>query len=107
LLFHGAMTGYGLLVLLFEADKREWKKDLIVLSAMTVWALLGNTLYNGQAWGKKQFFNWFFMVRDPFYILPKSIAPIIMPFLNVALFMVVEWVVYIICLGRKNCKSEK
>jgi len=107
LLFHGAMTGYGLLVLLFEADKREWKKDLIVLSAMTAWALLGNTLYNGQAWGKTRFFNWFFVVRDPFYILPENIAPIIMPFLNVALFMVVEWVVYIICLGRKNCKSEK
>ncbi len=106
LLFHGAMTGYGLLVLLFEADKREWKKDLIVLSAMTVWALLGNTLYNGQAWGKTQFFNWFFVVRDPFYILPESIAPIIMPFLNVALFMVVEWVVYVICLGRKGCKPN-
>jgi len=107
LLFHGAMTGYGLLVLLFEADKQEWKKDLRVLSAMTAWALLGNTLYNGQAWGKTRFFNWFFVVRDPFYILPGSIAPIIMPFLNVALFMVVEWVVYIICLGRKNCKPKK
>jgi len=106
LLFHGAMTGYGLLVLLFEADKREWKKDLIVLSAMTVWALLGNTLYNGQAWGKTQFFNWFFVVRDPFYILPENIAPIIMPFLNIALFMVVESVVYVICLGRRGCKAN-
>lgn len=107
LLFHGAMTVYGLLVLLFEADKREWKKDLMVLSAMTAWALLGNTLYNGQAWGKTQFFNWFFVVQDPFYFFPERIAPVIMPFLNVVLFMVVEWVVYAICLGRKNRKPEK
>jgi len=73
---------------------------------MTVWALLGNTLYNGQAWGKTQFFNWFFVVRDPFYILPESIAPIIMPFLNVALFMAVELVVYAVCLGRKAGKEN-
>lgn len=106
LLFHGAMTGYGLFVLLFEEDKREWKKDLLVISAMTIWALLGNTLYNGQAWGKTRFYNWFFVVRDPFYILPESIAPIIMPFLNIALFMVVETIVYSICLGRKNCKTD-
>ena len=106
LLFHGAMTGYGLLILLFEEEKRDWKKDLLVVSAMTAWALLGNTLYNGQAWGKIQFFNWFFVVRDPFYILPESIAPMIMPFLNVALFMVVESVVYAICLGRKSSKAD-
>lgn len=96
LLFHGVMTGYGLIVLLFEGIKREWKKDLLVISAMTAWAILGNTLYNGQAWGKTQFFNWFFVVRDPFYILPENIAPFIMPFLNIVLFFVVESLVYII-----------
>lgn len=106
LLFHGAMTGYGLLVLLFDDNKREWKKDLIVISTMTAWALLGNTLYNGQAWGKTQFFNWFFVVQDPFYILPESIAPIIMPFLNIALFMVVESLLYAGCFGSKNCKLK-
>ena len=104
LLFHGIMTGYGLLVLLFDDSKREWKKDLIVIGAMAAWALLGNTLYNGQAWGKNQFFNWFFVVRDPFYILPESIAPAIMPFLNIALFMAVESLVYAICFYGKNCK---
>lgn len=94
LLFHGVMTGYGLLALLFEDTKREWKKDLLVISAMTAWAILGNTLYNGQAWGKTQFFNWFFVVRDPFYLLPENIAPFIMPFLNIILFFVVESLVY-------------
>lgn len=104
LLFHGAMTGYGLLVLLFDDNKREWKKDLIVISIMTAWALLGNTLYNGHAWGKTQFFNWFFVVQDPFYILPEGIAPIIMPFLNIALFMAVESLLYAGCFSSKNCK---
>lgn len=102
LLFHTLMTGYGLLVLLFENGKREWKKDLAVITVMTAWALLGNTLYNGQAWGKTHFFNWFFVVRDPFYILPEQIAPFIMPFLNIALFMAVETIVYSICRRRKK-----
>lgn len=94
LLFHSLMTGYGLLVLLFEGKRREWKKDLAVITAMTAWALLGNTLYNGEAWGKTHFFNWFFVIRDPFYILPEHIAPFIMPVLNIVLFMAVETIVY-------------
>lgn len=104
LLFHGVMVGYGLLVLLFEDYKREWKKDFVVIIAMTVWALLGNTLYNGQAWGKTQFFNWFFVVRDPFYIFPEHIAPMIMPFLNIVLFMAVETLVYVVFGNRKKRK---
>ena len=104
LLFHGIMAGYGLLVILFGDNKREWKKDAIVICAMTLWAVLGNALYNGQAWGKTQFFNWFFVVQDPFNILSKDIAPFIMPFLNIALFMVVELVVYSIFLKKENTK---
>ncbi|MBR4861973.1 MAG: YwaF family protein [Firmicutes bacterium] len=103
LLFHGVMTAYGISVLLFDDHKREWKKDLAVISAMVLWALLGNTLYNGQAWGKTQFFNWFFVVRDPFYILPEQIAPFVMPVLNMALFMAVETVVYTVCLRSREC----
>ena len=102
LLFHAAMAAYGLLVLIFDDNKRDWKKDLAVISAMTLWAILGNALYNGQAWGKTQFFNWFFVVRDPFYILPERIAPFIMPVLNIALFMTVESVVYAICFSKKK-----
>ena len=104
LLFHGAMVGYGLLVLLFEDYKREWKKDFAVIIAMTLWALLGNTLYNGQAWGKTHFFNWFFVVQDPFYIFPEHIAPMIMPFLNIVLFMAVETLVYVVFGNRKKRK---
>lgn len=96
LLFHGVMTGYGILVILFENVKREWKKDFLVISGMSAWALFGNTLYNGEAWGKTQFFNWFFVVRDPFYIFSEEIAPFIMPFLNIVLFFGIESLIYFV-----------
>lgn len=102
LLFHGVMTGYGLLILLFFDYKREWKKDLGVICTMTAWAVLGNMLYNGQAWGKTNFFNWFFVVQDPFGILPENIAPFVMPFFNIVLFMAVESIVYAVFAVKKK-----
>jgi hypothetical protein len=59
---------------------------------MTLWALLGNAIYNNQA----RVYNWFFVVRDPFNMFSQSIAPYIMPILNVVLFFVVEIFVYLI-----------
>ena len=97
LVFHGFMTAYGLAVLLFCNERFEWKrcyKDLIVIVCMTLWALLGNTLYNGTAWGQTCFYNWFFVVRDPFYMLPEHIAPFIMPFVNIIVFFAVEMIAY-------------
>jgi len=58
------MTGYGLLVLLLsENTEVDLKKDLLVIGAMTLWALLGNTLYNGDTWEKMQLFNCFLWAR--------------------------------------------
>lgn len=88
--FHGIMMVYGLLVLVYERQKCDWKKDLSVIVSMTAWALLGNTLYNSDA----RIFNWFFVVQDPFYMLPENIAPIAMPFLNTAVFFGVEMLIY-------------
>ena len=102
LLFHGVMTGYGLLMILFSDYKREWKKDMHVICVMTAWAVLGNVLYNGQAWGRTNFFNWFFVVQDPFGILPENIAPCIMPIFNIVLFTAVESMVYAICLVEQK-----
>ena len=99
LLFHGLMTAYGLLVLLFDDvkfDRKLWYRDLAVLASMTLWAVLGNTIYTGQAWGHTNNFNWFFTTRDPFYILPANIAPFIMPFLNITIFFVAEMLVSLI-----------
>lgn len=107
LIFHGCMTVYGLLVLVYESQKLEWKRcyrDLAVISGMTLWAMLGNFLYNGKSGEYSHFFNWFFVIRDPFYILPESISPFVMPFVNIAVFFAVEMLVYLVCntLNRRR-----
>ena len=99
LIFHGIMSLYGLLTLVYDGKKLSFKtcyRDLAVISGMTVWALVGNLLYNGEAGEYSHFFNWFFVIRDPFYILPANIAPFIMPFVNIGLFFGVEMLVYLI-----------
>lgn len=102
--FHAIMAGYGFLTLCFgnqEVSCKHWRKDLSVISAMTLWAVLGNSLYNGQAGGYDHFFNWFFVVRDPFYILPEAIAPWVMPIVNISVFFGVEM---LICAGIGKCR---
>ena len=102
LLYHGAMTAFGLFSLCFGEVKLEWRKctrDLAFLCVMTVWALLGNTLYNGL---DGRFFNWFFVVRDPFYILPEGISPFVMPVVMVAVMFFGEMLIY---LGYFGCKG--
>ena len=99
LIFHGIMSLYGLLTLVYDGKELSFKtcyRDLAVISGMTVWALVGNLLYNGEAGEYSHFFNWFFVIRDPFYILPANIAPFIMPFVNIGLFFGVEMLVYLI-----------
>ena len=109
LLFHGMMTIYGLLVLVFDDVRQERKRcrnDLTVIVGMTLWAVLGNALYTGQAWGRTNHFNWFFVLRDPFYILPEQVAPYVMPLINITLFFVVEMLVYgVISCVRKVCRK--
>lgn len=82
LLFHGIMTAHGLMVLAFDEVELKWKtcwKELIATVAMTLWALLGNTLYNGSAGSYSHHFNWFFVTQDPFWLLPETVAPYVMP----------------------------
>ncbi len=93
LLFHGVMMVYGALVLVYERQAFAWKKiykDFGVVVAMTVWARLGNALYNSS----EKVYNWFFVVQDPFNAFPENIAPYIMPFLNTAIFFGVAVAVY-------------
>lgn len=100
LLFHGIMTAYGFLALVFDEDisaGKTWHQDLAVLVSMTAWAMLGNFLYGGHP----RLFNWFFVVRDPFYLLPEQLAPWIMPFLNVAVFFTAERLLLRLLPGRK------
>ena len=91
--FHAVMAGYGFLALCFGTEEiapKNWRKDLAVIVAQTLWAILGNTLYNGKAGAYDHFFNWFFVVQDPFYILPEAIAPFVMPVVNIIVFFGVE-----------------
>ena len=90
LLFHSTMTVYGVLALAYDTGKQSWRRDLAVTVAMTLWAMLGNSVYNGTGEGYDHFFNWFFVVRDPFYIIPETVSPFVMPLINVALFFLVE-----------------
>ena len=98
LVFHGVMCVYGAAALFCEGEALRIKKcgrDLAVLAAMALWALVGNTVYNGTSEGYSHFFNWFFVVRDPFYLLPENAAPYIMPWLNVAVFFTAELLLYL------------
>lgn len=108
--FHGIMAVYGFLTLCFgkqEASCKNWRKDLTVITAMTAWAVLGNTLYNGQAGGYDHFFNWFFVVNDPFGILPEAIAPFVMPVVNIAVFFCVELLIRGLVSTVRNRKKTR
>lgn len=107
LTFHGVMVVYGFLVLLYERQEFSWKKlhkDLILAASMTLWALLGNTLYNNEG----HFHNWFFVVRDPFFVIPENISRWIMPFLNILLFLAADLLLYFLfwkfSKGKENQK---
>lgn len=99
LIFHSIMTVYGLVTLIYERESFKLKKihlELPVIFGMTLWALIGNYVYNGTYGGKDRIYNWFFVVRDPFYALPANVAPFVMPFLNIALFFGVEAIIYLL-----------
>ena len=86
--FHGLMSVACLLSLIF-GDLGTWRRHLSVTAAMTAWAMLGNYAYNSEA----RFYNWFFVVRDPFGLLPAVVSPFVMPVLNIVLFFSVEMAV--------------
>ncbi len=97
LLFHGAMTAHGIFVLALGEESLQWKKcyrELLIIVAMVLWALLGNTLYNGTAGDYSHYFNWFFVTQDPFYLLPKNVAPFVMPFVMILVMFTATQLVY-------------
>ena len=102
LTFHGCMTVFGVLALAYDRKENKPFRDLAVLIAMTLWAVLGNFLYNGEADGYSRVFNWFFVVQDPFGMVPEWIAPVVMPFVNIGVFFVVEILVLVIVSKLKQ-----
>lgn len=111
LLFHCLMTVYGVLFAVYEIgapSAQNMRRDFLVTAAMTLWAMLGNFVYNGTAGSYSHFFNWFFVVRDPFSFFPERVAPYVMPVLNVALFFCVELLLRCAMAlrgGKKNLKD--
>lgn len=97
LVYHASMTTYGVLFLAFSGQRPNRKtciRTLPVIVGMTLWAMLGNWLYNGTADGYDHFFNWFFVVRDPFYLLPAHIAPYLMPLIMIAVMFTAVLLIY-------------
>lgn len=109
LLFHGIMTAYGFLTIVFEEgfSVKNIRKDLAVLVCMTLWALFGNLLYTGSAGSYSADYNWFFVTGDPFGILDKSIAVYVMPFVNIIIFFAVEMMIYLIYYSANRIFSKK
>ena len=104
------MTAYGILTLALGDDKLTFKsslQELPVIVVVTLWAILGNTLYNGAAGEYDHFFNWFFVVRDPFYILPEGIAPYIMPFIMILVIYAADLLIYGAYFAIKNAAVRK
>lgn len=99
LMFHGAMTAYGIFVLVFGEVKLNWKKcykELAVIGGMTAWALIGNILYDGHVGDYSYDANWFFLVRDPLSVIPADISPYVLPFVVIAAFFAAEMLIYLV-----------
>lgn len=110
LLFHGIMTAYGILTLVFDDTELQWKKiyrDFLLVCTMAAWALLGNTLYNGTLGEYSNKFNWFFVVQDPFYILPQDISPFVAPLITIAAFCLADALIYLAYFTIKKMLDKK
>lgn len=110
LLFHGIMSAYGIFVLVFdnkELRPKDLLKDLLVVVSMTLWAILGNNLYNGIGGEFSYRFNWFFVVQDPFYIIPLNVGVFVMPVLNTVLFFVLHVLVFLICYKTEKIRQKR
>ena len=97
IMFHGAMTAYGIFVLAFGEVKLQCKKchkELIVIGGMTLWALIGNILYDGSFGDYSYDANWFFLVRDPLSVIPADISPYVMPFVVIVALFAAEMLIY-------------
>ena len=99
LVFHSAMMIYGVVALLCDSERIQFKRcyrDVAILGLLTLWAMLGNALYSGAAGEYDRDFNWFFVKEDPLDIFSESIGRYIMPWLNILIFFAVEALVYLL-----------
>lgn len=103
LLFHGVMAAYGIFAFAFDKDitfdwKKIFKQDLVVLTLMIIWALIGCYSYTGNYGGYNQWHNWFFVQTDPFQILPPTVAP----FATLLAFLLADVVIHLVYFAIKK-----
>lgn len=100
-IYHGLMVAQGVFAIAFNDLDLRWKTlkyDLIVILCLTLWAMLGNTLYSGTVKEAcdcvegctnmitvyDHDFNWFFVKHDALYIIPDDIDIYFAPFMMIA-----------------------
>lgn len=103
--YHGALLAWGVLSLALGSVtpniRNIWKSG-VLLTAVTLWAKLGNTLIDGH--------NWFFLEEDAFYIglvgngiIPKWLLMVINP---VVFFLAVAALYGVCMLIQAKTKKE-
>ena len=101
-LYHGVLLGYGVLALLFEDIKPDFKKcwiDAIVVAVIILISLGANAAYSIPEGHQ---YDWFFTTGISFG-LPKAL----MPFIIFGVFFGTDMVVYAICYLVKYLKNKK
>ena len=82
--------------LLLNEDKLEIKKcykEALCVLGITLWAMLGNTLYS-EVDGHG--YNWFFIVDPVFEFIPQAINPFVVPVIIYLSSLVVYGVYYLV-----------
>ena len=99
-LYHGLMVAQGVFAIAFGDIELKWsnfKYDIITILCLTVWAMLGNEVYNGVVYGPcdcvegcieevviyNEQHNWFFVKHDPLYIFPDETDSYYSPFIMI------------------------
>lgn len=114
LLFHSMMIVAGIIILAFDKEGpriRNCYRDAITLTCMSIWALIGNSLYSTssacECCGYGGNFNWFFVKADPLGIFSEPTSHYVMPWLNVIVFFILNLIIYgIFALIRRSKKKK-
>ena len=100
-LYHGLMIAQGVFAIAFndlDLSFKGLKYDIIAIITLTIWAMLGNTLYSGvvketctcvegcihEITIYDNDFNWFFFKHDDLYIMTDDIDIYFAPFIMIS-----------------------
>lgn len=108
LIYHGTLFIFGVLSLVFEDVKPEFKtiyKEAIVIAIQILIALFANAVYSiPEGRGDAHSYNWYF-VKGGLFGLP--ISDVAMPFVIFAVFMIMSVAIYGIYYLVRYLKNKK